>query len=211
MPRTPTSSRCSRPTATAECVARGAELLPQLAAGRRRARSPASGLDCAVELDGRRRPGARAAIAELEVAARRALADKSLELAADDLSGLYISLIGARDDAEDAVEKAKLLAAWIALLESAAPRRRRTPTRAPSSIRTASPPTSKLGQPERAIPMLEASERDLPGDYNPPARLAVAYQAMKQLRPRARRLRPRAREVRTDRAASASSGPAPTS
>ena len=28
--------------------------------------------------------------------------------------------------------------------------------------------------------MLEASERDLPGDYNPPARLAAAYRAMKR-------------------------------
>ena len=28
--------------------------------------------------------------------------------------------------------------------------------------------------------MLEASERDLPDDYNPPARLAAAYRAMKK-------------------------------
>ena len=28
--------------------------------------------------------------------------------------------------------------------------------------------------------MLQASERDLPDDYNPPARLAVAYRAMKK-------------------------------
>ena len=28
--------------------------------------------------------------------------------------------------------------------------------------------------------MLQASERDLPGDYNPSARLAVAYRAMKK-------------------------------
>ena len=38
----------------------------------------------------------------------------------------------------------------------------------------------ELGQPERAIPMLKASERDLPGDYNPPARLAVTYLSMKR-------------------------------
>ena len=38
----------------------------------------------------------------------------------------------------------------------------------------------ELGQPERALPMLQASERDLPDDYNPPARLAVAYKAMKR-------------------------------
>ena len=35
-----------------------------------------------------------------------------------------------------------------------------------------------LKTPEKAIPMLEQSERDFPKDYNPPARLAVAYRAM---------------------------------
>src|SRR5207247_894054 len=38
----------------------------------------------------------------------------------------------------------------------------------------------KLGEPNRAIPMPEASQRDLPGDYNPPARLAVALKATKR-------------------------------
>ncbi len=36
-----------------------------------------------------------------------------------------------------------------------------------------------LGEPERAIPMLEQSARDFPKDYNPPARLATAYLAMR--------------------------------
>jgi tetratricopeptide (TPR) repeat protein len=38
----------------------------------------------------------------------------------------------------------------------------------------------ELGQVERAIPMLQQSERDLPGDYNPPARLAAAYRALQR-------------------------------
>ena len=36
--------------------------------------------------------------------------------------------------------------------------------------------------PERAIPMLEQSERDFPRDYNPPARLAIAYRALHRWR-----------------------------
>ena len=32
----------------------------------------------------------------------------------------------------------------------------------------------------RAIPMLQASEKDFPKDYNPPARLAVALNAVKK-------------------------------
>src|SRR5207244_7043428 len=37
-----------------------------------------------------------------------------------------------------------------------------------------------LGQADKAIPMLEASEKDFPDDYNPPARLAVAYKSLKR-------------------------------
>ena len=37
-----------------------------------------------------------------------------------------------------------------------------------------------VGTPELAIPMLEASARDFPGDYNPPARLARAYLGLKR-------------------------------
>ncbi|HEX3582019.1 MAG TPA: tetratricopeptide repeat protein, partial [Thermoanaerobaculia bacterium] len=36
----------------------------------------------------------------------------------------------------------------------------------------------ELKTPEKAIPMLEQSEKDFPNDYNPPARLALAYKAM---------------------------------
>jgi tetratricopeptide (TPR) repeat protein len=35
-----------------------------------------------------------------------------------------------------------------------------------------------MGEAQRAIPMLEASERDFPVDYNPPARLALAYKEL---------------------------------
>jgi tetratricopeptide (TPR) repeat protein len=35
-----------------------------------------------------------------------------------------------------------------------------------------------LGDPARAVPALLASERDLPEDYNPPARLAILYREM---------------------------------
>ena len=38
----------------------------------------------------------------------------------------------------------------------------------------------ELGTPEKALPMLEASEKAMPDDYDPPARLAIAYNAMKR-------------------------------
>ena len=38
-----------------------------------------------------------------------------------------------------------------------------------------------LGEPERALPALQQSERDLPDDYNPPARQALIYREMGKL------------------------------
>jgi tetratricopeptide (TPR) repeat protein len=38
----------------------------------------------------------------------------------------------------------------------------------------------ELDQPERAATMLEESEQEFPGDYNPPGRLAIAYKAMER-------------------------------
>jgi tetratricopeptide (TPR) repeat protein len=37
-----------------------------------------------------------------------------------------------------------------------------------------------LGEPERALPMLATSERELPADYNPPARIARVYLELKR-------------------------------
>ena len=56
---------------------------------------------------------------------------------------------------------------------------RLTPSRASSSTPIVWTYTA-LGTPELAVPMLQASERDFPSDYNPPARLARAYLAMKR-------------------------------
>jgi tetratricopeptide (TPR) repeat protein len=68
---------------------------------------------------------------------------------------------------------------WAAFLESAA---RRAPTADARAVYDSHRLSAylELGEPQRAIPMLEASERDLPDDYNPPARLAVTYRAMKE-------------------------------
>jgi tetratricopeptide (TPR) repeat protein len=38
----------------------------------------------------------------------------------------------------------------------------------------------EVGRPELAIPMLEQSEKEFPDDYNPPARIAIAYLNMKE-------------------------------
>lgn len=166
----------------ADCVRAARELLPRIAGTPSTASVASVGLDCAVGLDANA-PGRSAAIAELERAAQTALADPALGLAADDRSGLYISLIGAREDARDESGKRRLAGEWIALLESAAAQ---APTPAARAVFDSHRLSAYLevDEPQRAVPMLETSARDFPADYNPPARLAVAYRAMKDF-PRA--------------------------
>ncbi len=138
----------------------------------------ASGLDAAVSLPAENPDRARL-VTEFETETRAVLADPAVRIAADDRSGLYISLAEARRDAGDSTGAQQVAAEWAGFLEQAAaaavtPEQR---TVFDSHRVTA---YLALGQPERAIPMLEASERDLPDDYNPPARLAVVYRAMKR-------------------------------
>jgi tetratricopeptide (TPR) repeat protein len=121
----------------------------------------------------------RAWIAELEGRCRAVLADRSLTLAGDDRSALYIALLDARHDAKDDAGAHQVAEAWATMLEGEAAKAKTPDARAVyDSHRLGA--YLELDQPERAIPMLEASERDLPDDYNPPARLAVAYRAMKR-------------------------------
>jgi tetratricopeptide (TPR) repeat protein len=135
------------------------------------------GLDCAVQLPD---DAAKKELVPLfERAVRAALADTSLAIAADDRSGLYISLLSAREAAGDSLGERAAAVEWAAFLDAAA----------------ASAPTSEartvfdshrlsayleLDQPEKAVEVLLQSERDFPDDYNPPARLAVAYKAMER-------------------------------
>ncbi len=161
----------------AECARAAREWLPRLVGTPSSASVAAVGLDCAVALEALA-PGRDAAIADLERAARAALDDPALGLAVDDRSGIYISLIGAREDAQDGPGKQRLAGEWIALLESAAAKAATADERAVFDSHRLSA-YLEIGEPQRAITMLDASERDLPGDYNPPARLAVAYREMK--------------------------------
>ncbi len=110
---------------------------------------------------------------------REVLADAALTLADDDRSGLYISLLDARKAERDSAGAKQVAGEWAAFLEGAAARAK-TPEQRTVFDSHRLTAYLELGQPERAVPMLEAAERDLPGDYNPPARLAAAYRAMKK-------------------------------
>lgn len=118
-------------------------------------------------------------IRELESAAREVAIDSTLALAADDRSAVLGTLVDARSDGGDSAGARQAAEDWAAFLEREATRAKTPDARAVFDSHRLSA-YIELGQPERAIPMLEASERDLPDDYNPPARLAAAYNAMKR-------------------------------
>jgi tetratricopeptide (TPR) repeat protein len=104
---------------------------------------------------------------------------RCVAMVADDRSGMYLTLSDAREDAKDAEGRKRYLAADAAMLERAAAAAHTKEQRAVFDPHRLSVYV-ELGEPERAVPMLEQSEREFPDDYNPPARLAIAYNAMKR-------------------------------
>src|SRR5437763_1492131 len=92
---------------------------------------------------------------------RKLLEDDSIPLSGDDKSGLYESLISARDDMKDEAGAHKLREEWAAFLEGEAAKAKTAEQRAVyDSHRLAA--YLDLKTPEKAIPMLEQSERDFP-------------------------------------------------
>ena len=116
-------------------------------------------------------------VVKLTFAKGASLDDPKIDLSGDDRSGLYQSLIDARHAANDLLGEQKLKEDWLAFLEAEAGRAKTAEQRAVYDPHRLSAYID-LGMPEKAVPMLEQTERDFPDDYNPTARLAAAYKAM---------------------------------
>ena len=158
------------------CVALAESALPRLGGTVSAANAAASGLGCAIQLPAES-PRRAERIAALERACRLVLADTSLALTGDDRSGIYIALLDAREDARDSLGHQRVAEEWSAFLDREAAKAKTPEARTVFDSHRLSA-YIEIGHPERAIPMLEASARDLPDDYNPPARLANAYKAL---------------------------------
>jgi tetratricopeptide (TPR) repeat protein len=160
------------------CIHQAEAALPQVVGTPSFASVAASGLDCAISL-----PDSfehrDAIIRTFDSHARQAIADTSIVIAADDRSGIYGLLVDARHTLGDSLGERSTLEEWAFFLEGEAARARTPDARAVFDSHRLSV-YLELGQPERAVPMLQASERDLPDDYNPPFRLGTAYNAMKK-------------------------------
>jgi hypothetical protein len=137
----------------------------------------ASGLSCALSLP-REHPRRAELVEALDRITHTVADDRGIPMAADDRSGVYIALLDAREDAHDSTGAHAVAEAWSSFLDGEAAKAKTADARAVFDSHRLSA-YLELGTPERAVPMLTASERDLPDDYNPPARLATAYKAMK--------------------------------
>lgn len=159
------------------CATRALALYPKVKGTISSANVAATGLSCAVALD-KKHAKRGSLLKALEKATREVFDNRRLDLSGDDRSGLYIALIEARDAAGDEEGTLALQVQWSAFLEQVAASSKTAEQRAVYDSHRLNA-YLELGTPEKAIPMLEQSERDFPEDYNPPARLAFIYKAMK--------------------------------
>jgi tetratricopeptide (TPR) repeat protein len=160
------------------CVALAESALPRVRHTTSAGNVAGSGLGCALQLP-KEAPRRAERVAALEKACREVLADTTLKLSGDDRSGLYIGLLDARDDANDSLGHQAVAGQWSAYLDGEAAKAKTPEARAVYDPHRLSA-YIEIGHAERAIPMLEQSARDFPDDYNPPARLALAYRALKR-------------------------------
>lgn len=156
------------------CARLAATEAPRLPRGTPRADIVATGLACArgAKLEAETN-------ALLEIALRDALEGEGA-LLADDRSALFEEVVETKKARGDEAGARAVAAQWAAFLEAEAAKATTPAARAVFDAHRLGAYLA-LGQPERAIPILLESERDFPGDYNPPARLAVAYLEMNRL------------------------------
>ena len=155
------------------CAAAVGTHAPGLGRGPSFANAVAMGLSCAgaAPVEAAWRTGT---LASLEQLGREAVGLPGL--LADDRSGLYELLCELRAEAGDDAGARTCAGQWLTFLEAEAGR---APTPAARAVFDAHRVLAAMavGEPARAVPALEQSERDLPGDYNAPARLALLHRA----------------------------------
>jgi tetratricopeptide (TPR) repeat protein len=166
-----------------ECVALASEELPGLPPGTSVVNLAENSLSCAFRLP--KDAPERARIPALLAAGRRIAEDPAQPVLADDRSSLFEHVVNALDelgeagDARAAADAKAVAREWSTFLDAEAAR---APT--PAARMVFDPHRLEayieLGETEKAIPMLDASAKAFPDDYNPPARLARAYMELKR-------------------------------
>lgn len=118
------------------------------------------------------------ALGALEELGKEALALEGV--LADDKSGLYESLISAREAVKDEAGARALGLSWLDFLEGEA---KKAPNPAARAVFDAHRTSAAIaaGMPARAEAALKQSATEFPDDYNPPARLAIIYRELGKL------------------------------
>jgi thioredoxin-like negative regulator of GroEL len=155
----------------AECAAVGVDLAPSLARGPSFVNAVVLSLTCATSMDEASTARAQA-ISTLEPLAEEAVTLGGI--LADDRSGIYELLVELRTERKDDDAAKAMALQWLGFLEGEAARAATPAARAafdPHRVNAA----MAAKEPLRAEAPLLQSEKDLPDDYNPPARLALIY------------------------------------
>jgi len=152
-----------------ECARRALELLPSLPNGTVKANVASTGLDCALSAPEKEK-WRTTAIVILETTTHEARDyDGLLD---DDRSALYGALVDSRDRQHDEAGGKARAEEWLDWLNAQAMGAPSVEARAALDGYRVSA-ALRAGAPERVLVAIQASERDLPNDYNPPARLAT--------------------------------------
>jgi tetratricopeptide (TPR) repeat protein len=161
-----------------QCARMALVELPRVPPSPSRANAAGLGLVCALSAP-EDAPGIQELRASLEEKAREAIA-RGIDMPADDRSGVYEVLVQARQLARDEAGAKALAQEWLTFLEGEAAR---APTPEQRTVFDSHRIVAALvlGDLMRVVPAIEQSEKDLPDDYNPPARLANLYRRLGRL------------------------------
>jgi len=155
------------------------EAYPKLRMTAAAANLAASGLSAALRVAGDD-PGSSELVQVLFAATKEVAHDPNVPVAADDRSSAFGTLGDAYEALGDTAMAQATWEAWAAFLDDEANAARTPDERTVFDSHRLSAYLA-AGKPEGAIGFLKQSEQDFPDDYNPPARLAVAYKRMGDL------------------------------
>ncbi len=161
----------------AACVDAGADEAPKMALGTPLADVIRASIGCAEQLPAS--APERARLGELAALGRRVASDPSEAILPDDRSDVYDCVVGALRELGRLDDALVIARQWAEFLERQASQARTAAARTVFDAHRVLAYIA-IGDAQRAVPMLEQSERDFPDDYNPPARLATTYLAMKR-------------------------------
>ncbi len=138
----------------------------------------ATGLGCALELEPK--AAKKAALVSALVTRAKGFIAAPEGLMVDDVSGLYETLVSERSQANDEAGKVATAQAWLAFLDAAAAKATSPAARAVFDAHRTNAALEANEPAHMEAPLLQ-SEKELPSDYNPAARLALIYRAENKL------------------------------